>query len=128
RLDIAEKRLPQDGRISLRIGNREVDVRVSTIPTRHGERVVMRLLEKNTDRIDLGVLGMSNADLIKLQQMITLPHGVILVTGPTGSGKSTTLYAALSALNDGSRNILTIEDPIEYDVEGIGQTQVNAKA
>ncbi|MDB6063736.1 MAG: ral secretion pathway protein GspE [Verrucomicrobiaceae bacterium] len=128
RLDIAEKRLPQDGRISLRIGNREVDVRVSTIPTRHGERVVMRLLEKNTDRIDLSVLGMSDTDLVTLRQLITRPHGVVLVTGPTGSGKSTTLYAGLSALNDGSRNILTIEDPIEYDVEGVGQTQVNAKA
>jgi len=128
RLDIAEKRLPQDGRISLRIGNREVDVRVSTIPTRHGERVVLRLLEKTASQIDLGVLGMAPADLARLQTLIAQPHGVMLVTGPTGSGKSTTLYAALSALNDGSRNILTIEDPIEYDIEGIGQTQVNAKA
>ena len=128
RLDIAEKRLPQDGRISLRIGNREVDVRVSTIPTRHGERVVMRLLEKTASQIDLGVLGMAAADLTRLQTLVAQPHGVILVTGPTGSGKSTTLYAALSSLNDGSRNILTIEDPIEYDIEGIGQTQVNAKA
>lgn len=128
RLDIAEKRLPQDGRLSLRIGNREVDVRVSTIPTRHGERVVMRLLEKNAERIDLSVLGIAERDLATLRKILAQPHGVILVTGPTGSGKSTTLYAALSALNDGSRNILTIEDPIEYDVEGVGQTQVNTKA
>lgn len=128
RLDIAEKRVPQDGRISLRIGNREVDVRVSTIPTRHGERVVLRLLEKNTDRLDLAVLGMAPSDLAALQQILVQPHGVMLVTGPTGSGKSTTLYAALSSLNDGRMNILTIEDPIEYDVEGVGQTQVNAKA
>ncbi|HEY3700461.1 MAG TPA: type II secretion system ATPase GspE [Spongiibacteraceae bacterium] len=128
RLDIAEKRLPQDGRLSLRVGNREVDVRVSTIPTRHGERVVLRLLEKNASRLDLAVLGMSAPDLHRLQHIIAQPHGVILVTGPTGSGKSTTLYAALQSLNDGSRNILTIEDPIEYDVEGVGQTQVNTKA
>jgi general secretion pathway protein E len=128
RLDIAEKRLPQDGRLSLRIGNREVDVRVSTIPTRHGERVVLRLLEKNAERIDLAVLGIAEHDLTTLRRILAQPHGVILVTGPTGSGKSTTLYAALSALNDGSRNILTIEDPIEYDVEGVGQTQVNTKA
>lgn len=128
RLDIAEKRLPQDGRISLRIGNREVDVRVSTIPTRHGERIVLRLLEKKASRIDLNRLGMLQGDFNTLQKIIAQPHGVVLVTGPTGSGKSTTLYAALSSLNDGSRNILTIEDPIEYDVEGIGQTQVNTKA
>lgn len=128
RLDIAEKRLPQDGRLSLRIGNREVDVRVSTIPTRHGERVVMRLLEKRAERIDLTTLGITGHDLQTLHQILEQPHGVILVTGPTGSGKSTTLYASLSALNDGSRNILTIEDPVEYDVEGIGQTQVNTKA
>jgi len=128
KLDIAEKRLPQDGRLSLRIGNREVDVRVSTIPTRHGERVVMRLLEKSTDRIDLSVLGMAERDLTTLKNILAQPHGVILVTGPTGSGKSTSLYASLSSLNDGSRNILTIEDPIEYDIEGIGQTQVNTKA
>ncbi len=128
RLDIAEKRLPQDGRISLRLGQREVDVRVSTIPTRHGERAVLRLLEKNNSRLDLAALGMADKELQRLQQIIAQPHGVILVTGPTGSGKSTTLYAALSSLNDGARNILTIEDPIEYDVEGVGQTQVNTKA
>jgi general secretion pathway protein E len=128
RLNIAEKRLPQDGRLSLRIGNREVDVRVSTIPTRHGERVVLRLLEKTADRLDLAVLGIAARDLSTLRSILAQPHGVILVTGPTGSGKSTTLYASLSSLNDGSRNILTIEDPIEYDVEGVGQTQVNTKA
>jgi len=128
RLDIAEKRLPQDGRISLRIGEREVDVRVSTIPTRHGERVVLRLLDKRQGSIDLSVLGMLPRDLDTMRNILAQPHGVLLVTGPTGSGKSTTLYAALASLNDGSRNILTIEDPIEYELEGIGQTQVNAKA
>jgi general secretion pathway protein E len=128
KLDIAEKRLPQDGRISLRIGEREVDVRVSTIPTRHGERVVLRLLAKSAGRLDLAVLGLAADDLASLRQVLAQPHGVILVTGPTGSGKSTTLYAALAALNDGSRNILTIEDPVEYDLPGIGQTQVNVKA
>jgi general secretion pathway protein E len=128
RLDIAEKRVPQDGRISLRIGDREVDVRVSTIPTRHGERVVLRLLDKRAGRIDLAVLGMSEHDLPTMQSVLAQPHGVILVTGPTGSGKSTTLYAGLSSLNNGTLNILTIEDPIEYDLSGIGQTQVNTKA
>jgi general secretion pathway protein E len=128
RLDIAEKRVPQDGRISLRVGNREVDVRVSTIPTRHGERIVLRLLEKNASRIDLNRLGMLPNDFRALQKILAQPHGVVLVTGSTGSGKSTTLYASLSSLNDGSRNILTIEDPIEYEVEGIGQMQVNTKA
>lgn len=128
RLDIAEKRLPQDGRISLRIGEREIDVRVSTIPTRHGERVVLRLLDKRQGRVDLAVLGMLESDLTRIKEILAQPHGVLLVTGPTGSGKSTTLYAALASLNDGSRNILTIEDPIEYDLEGIGQTQVNGKA
>jgi general secretion pathway protein E len=128
RLDIAEKRLPQDGRISLRIGEREVDVRVSTIPVRHGERVVLRLLDKRQGRIDLAVLGMLDRDLATMRKVLNQPHGVILVTGPTGSGKSTTLYASLASLNDGSRNILTIEDPVEYELEGVGQTQVNTKA
>lgn len=128
RLDIAEKRLPQDGRLSLRIGEREVDVRVSTIPVRHGERVVLRLLDKRQGRIDLALLGMSERDLKTMHRVLLQPHGVILVTGPTGSGKSTTLYASLAALNDGSRNILTIEDPVEYELDGVGQTQVNTKA
>lgn len=128
RLDIAEKRLPQDGRISIRIAGKEVDVRVSTIPASNGERVVMRLLDKQEDRRDLANLGMCVADLQLMQTLVAKPHGVILVTGPTGSGKSTTLYACLDKLNDHTQNILTVEDPIEYDVEGIGQTQVNVKA
>ncbi len=128
KLDIAEKRLPQDGRISLRVGGREVDVRVSTIPANNGERVVMRLLDKQEGRRDLANLGMNPRDLQTMETLVKSPHGVILVTGPTGSGKSTTLYACLDTLNDSSRNILTVEDPIEYDVEGIGQTQVNVKA
>jgi general secretion pathway protein E len=125
KLDIAEKRLPQDGRISLRIAGRAVDVRVSTLPGGHGERVVMRLLDKQAGRLDLGHLGMAEAGRQALDQLIHRPHGIILVTGPTGSGKTTTLYAALSCLNDQSRNIMTVEDPIEYFLDGIGQTQVN---
>jgi general secretion pathway protein E len=128
KLDIAEKRLPQDGRISVRVGGKEVDVRVSTIPASNGERVVMRLLDKQEGRRDLTHLGMNSRDLKSMEQLVAKPHGIILVTGPTGSGKSTTLYACLDQLNDSSRNILTVEDPIEYDVEGIGQTQVNSKA
>ena len=128
RLDIAEKRLPQDGRISVRVGGKEVDVRVSTIPASNGERVVMRLLDKQEGRKDLAHLGMSSRDHQAMESLLSRPHGIILVTGPTGSGKSTTLYAGLDQLNDASRNILTVEDPIEYDVEGIGQTQVNLKA
>ena len=128
KLDIAEKRLPQDGRISVRVGGKEVDVRVSTIPASNGERVVMRLLDKQEGRRDLSHLGMNTADMESMEQLVARPHGIILVTGPTGSGKSTTLYACLDQLNDRSRNILTVEDPIEYDVEGIGQTQVNVKA
>jgi len=128
RLDIAEKRLPQDGRISVRVAGKEVDVRVSTIPASNGERVVMRLLDKQEGRRDLGDLGMSEHDLRSMRELLRRPHGIILVTGPTGSGKSTTLYACLDKLNDRSRNILTVEDPVEYDVEGVGQTQVNLKA
>ena len=127
RLDIAEKRVPQDGRISLRVAGREVDVRVSTMPSNNGERVVMRLLDKKAGRLDLGHLGMEGKDLTRMTSSINKPHGIILVTGPTGSGKTTTLYAALTQLNDKSRNILTVEDPIEYQLEGIGQTQVNSK-
>ena len=128
KLDIAEKRLPQDGRISVRVAGKEVDVRVSTIPASNGERVVMRLLDKQEGRRDLTNMGMGATDVIAMQALIKKPHGIILVTGPTGSGKSTTLYACLDQLNDRTRNILTVEDPIEYDVEGVGQTQVNAKA
>merc|ERR1711879_822010 len=127
KLDIAEKRIPQDGRIALRIGGREVDVRGSTMPSSHGERVVMRLLDKQAGRLSLAQLGMSDRDLRTMRNIISRPHGIILVTGPTGSGKTTTLYGALSDLNDASRNILTVEDPIEYSLPGIGQTQVNTK-
>lgn len=127
KLDIAEKRLPQDGRITLRIAGRAVDVRVSTLPTSHGERVVLRLLDKQSARLDMSDLGMMKHTLTLMKQLISMPHGIILVTGPTGSGKTTTLYAALSSLNTHVRNILTVEDPIEYDLSGIGQTQVNYK-
>ncbi|MFY9179562.1 MAG: type II secretion system ATPase GspE [Venatoribacter sp.] len=127
KLDIAEKRVPQDGRIALRIGGREVDVRVSTMPSSFGERVVMRLLDKQAGRLSLSQLGMAPRDLATMRNIISKPHGIILVTGPTGSGKTTTLYGALSDLNDTSRNILTVEDPIEYSLPGIGQTQVNTK-
>ena len=127
KLDIAEKRLPQDGRISLRIAGRAVDVRVSTLPSGHGERVVLRLLDKQAGRLDLFQLGMSVETTVVMDRLIRRPHGIILVTGPTGSGKTTTLYAALERLNDASRNIMTVEDPIEYYIDGIGQTQVNQK-
>ncbi|CAH0524369.1 type II secretion system ATPase GspE [Vibrio hippocampi] len=127
KLDIAEKRVPQDGRISLRIGGRAVDVRVSTMPSSHGERVVMRLLDKNATRLDLHSLGMTDANHQHFRALIKRPHGIILVTGPTGSGKSTTLYAGLQEINSNERNILTVEDPIEFDIDGIGQTQVNPK-
>ncbi|MDB5754966.1 MAG: gspE [Massilia sp.] len=126
-LDIAEKRLPQDGRITLRVGGKPVDVRVSTLPTGHGERAVLRLLDKEAGRLDLSHLGMSPALLPQFDRMIAQPHGIVLVTGPTGSGKTTTLYAALSRLNATTTNILTVEDPIEYDLVGVGQTQVNAR-
>lgn len=127
RLDIAEKRVPQDGRISLRIAGRAVDVRVSTMPSSHGERVVLRLLDKNAGKLDLIQLGMTQSVRVGFDELIRKPHGIILVTGPTGSGKSTTLYAGLSELNSKDTNILTVEDPIEYELEGIGQTQVNTK-
>ena len=127
KLDIAEKRLPQDGRISLRIAGRAVDVRVSTMPSGHGERVVLRLLDKQAGRLDLTSLGMDETTQHTMDELIHKPHGIILVTGPTGSGKTTTLYAALDRINDNSRNIMTVEDPIEYFIDGIGQTQVNTK-
>ena len=126
-LDIAEKRLPQDGRITLRVGGKPVDVRVSTLPTGHGERAVLRLLDKEATRLDLSHLGMDRDLLEKFDHVINQPHGIVLVTGPTGSGKTTTLYAALSRLNASTTNILTVEDPVEYDLIGVGQTQVNAK-
>ncbi len=126
-LDIAEKRLPQDGRIALRVGGRPIDVRVSTLPTGHGERAVLRLLDKEAGRLQLEKLGMAPGVLRQLDRLIRQPHGIVLVTGPTGSGKTTTLYAALSRLDASTSNILTVEDPIEYDLAGISQTQVNAK-
>ena len=126
-LDIAEKRLPQDGRITLRVGGKPVDVRVSTLPTGHGERAVLRLLDKEAGRLDLAHLGMSDAMLPQFDGLIAQPHGIVLVTGPTGSGKTTTLYAALSRVNSTTTNILTVEDPIEYDLQGVGQTQVNPR-
>jgi len=124
-LDIAEKRLPQDGRITLRVGGRPVDVRVSTLPTGHGERAVLRLLEKDADRLNLHALGMAADTLAQFDRLIAHPHGIILVTGPTGSGKTTTLYASIARLEATVSNIMTVEDPIEYDLGGIGQTQVN---
>ncbi len=126
-LDISEKRLPQDGRISLRIGTRAVDVRVSTLPSAHGERAVLRLLDKSGANLSLQSVGMQGDVLARLAQLIAQPHGIILVTGPTGSGKTTTLYAALQRLDASSINIMTVEDPIEYELPGIGQTQVNPK-
>ncbi|MBI2381373.1 MAG: type II secretion system ATPase GspE [Gammaproteobacteria bacterium] len=127
RLDIAEKRIPQDGRIALRIAGRAVDVRVSTMPSSHGERVVLRLLDKQAGRLSFNQLGMQKRLQALLAELLHKPHGIILVTGPTGSGKTTTLYAGLTLLNSKDRNILTVEDPIEYLLEGIGQTQVNPK-
>lgn len=126
-LDIAEKRIPQDGRISLRLGGRPVDVRVSTLPTSHGERVVLRLLDKENARLDLATLGMAADTLQAVDKVIRQPHGILLVTGPTGSGKTTTLYAALSRLDAQHTNIMTVEDPVEYHLDGVGQTQVNPR-
>jgi general secretion pathway protein E len=126
-LDIAEKRLPQDGRISLRIGGRAIDVRVSTLPSAHGERAVLRLLDKTESKFTLESLGMSGDVLSKFRRLAQQPHGIVLVTGPTGSGKTTTLYAALQTVDTSTTNVLTVEDPIEYELPGIGQTQVNAK-
>ncbi|MEE9346881.1 MAG: type II secretion system ATPase GspE [Robiginitomaculum sp.] len=126
-LDIAKKRVPQDGRFSLNLGERAVDVRVSTLPSQYGERLVMRILEKSSALLDMRDLGMEDEILANMKSSLARPNGIILVTGPTGSGKTTTLYAAVSGLNDGSRNILTVEDPVEYALDGIGQTQVNPK-
>ncbi len=126
-LDIAERRLPQDGRISLRIGTRAVDVRVSTLPSAHGERAVLRLLDKSEGSLSLEALGMQGEVLRRFEHLVTQPHGIVLVTGPTGSGKTTTLYAALQRLDAAHNNIMTVEDPIEYELAGVGQTQVNPK-
>jgi general secretion pathway protein E len=126
-LDISEKRLPQDGRISLRLGTRAIDVRVSTLPSAHGERAVLRLLDKSSNKLTLEMVGMQGDTLARFEGLIAQPHGIILVTGPTGSGKTTTLYAALSRLDATKNNIMTVEDPIEYELPGVGQTQVNSK-
>ncbi|WP_310463325.1 type II secretion system ATPase GspE [Sphaerotilus sp.] len=126
-LDIAEKRLPQDGRISLRIGGRAIDVRVSTLPSVHGERAVLRLLDKGEAKFSLPGLGMQGDTYTRFSARIQQPHGIVLVTGPTGSGKTTTLYAALGQVDTSTTNVLTVEDPVEYELAGIGQTQVNAK-
>ena len=126
-LDIAEKRLPQDGRISLRLGAKAIDVRVSTLPGSHGERAVLRLLDKSAGQLSLEAVGMQGEVLSRFTQLIAQPHGILLVTGPTGSGKTTTLYAALARLDAVRSNIMTVEDPIEYELPGVGQTQVNAR-
>ncbi len=126
-LNIAEKRLPQDGRFAIRTAGKDVDIRVSVLPTSHGERVVLRLLEKENRLLNLSEIGFSPDKLAVMQQLIQLSHGIILVTGPTGSGKTTTLYAALSQINAPDKNIITVEDPIEYQLQGIGQMQVNPK-
>ena len=127
RLDVAEKRLPQDGRIALRLAGRQVDVRVSTLPTTHGERIVLRLLDKGSGQRSLDSLGMAPTTVAPFAKLLDQPHGILLVTGPTGSGKSTTLYAALQGMDAKSRNIVTVEDPVEYDLPGVGQIQVNPK-
>ncbi|TAH46059.1 MAG: type II secretion system protein GspE [Betaproteobacteria bacterium] len=126
-LDIAEKRLPQDGRIALRLAGRQVDVRVATLPTAHGERLVLRLLDKGAARLGLDSLGMADATRAAFESLLRQPHGIVLVTGPTGSGKSTTLYAALQGMDAKRQNIVTVEDPVEFDLPGIGQTQVNPR-
>ncbi|GAA5159795.1 type II secretion system ATPase GspE [Viridibacterium curvum] len=126
-LDIAEKRLPQDGRIGLRIAGRAIDVRVSTLPTQHGERIVLRLLDKTSNNFGLDSTGMEVETLTAFRRLLAQPHGIVLVTGPTGSGKSTTLYGALREISSSTRNIVTVEDPIEYDLPGVGQIQVNTR-
>ena len=126
-LDIAEKRLPQDGRIALRLAGRQVDVRVSTLPTTHGERIVLRLLDKGSGQRSLDSLGMAADTVRPFAELLKEPHGILLVTGPTGSGKSTTLYAALQGMDAKRRNIVTVEDPVEYDLPGVGQIQVNPR-
>jgi general secretion pathway protein E len=127
RMNIAEKRLPQDGRATVQVGDRMVDLRIASLPTSHGERVVLRLLDKSTRTFKLGEIGMEARMLKVFRQLITIDHGMILVSGPTGSGKSTTLYSALGEINSTEQNILTLEDPIEFQLEGISQTQINEK-
>jgi len=127
KMDIAERRLPQDGRIEIRVADKNIDLRVSSLPTAFGERIVMRLLDKSNVLLSLNQLGMSPRDLATLMKLIKAPHGIILVTGPTGSGKTTSLYSALTVLNTPDVNIITVEDPIEYQINGISQMQVNSK-
>lgn len=127
KLDIAEKRIPQDGRISVKIAGHAIDIRVSTLPSTHGERVVLRILDKQNSQLSLDQLGMSADEESTLKALLNQPHGIILVTGPTGSGKTTTLYAGLSHINNPGRSIMTIEDPVEYILPGIAQTQVHSK-
>jgi general secretion pathway protein E len=126
-LDIAEKRLPQDGRIKIKIAGKDIDIRLSVIPTQHGERLVLRILDKSSVRLDLVDLGFEEQTIKIIGQLIHKKHGIILVTGPTGSGKTTTLYACLTRINSIERNIITVEDPIEYDLKGVGQIQANPK-
>ena len=126
-VDIAEKRVPQDGRMSLKLGEKWIDIRVSTLPSSHGEKVVLRILDKAETQLQLEQLGMDSKSLNQFESSLKSPNGIILVTGPTGSGKTTTLYAGLNILNDKTKNILTVEDPIEYAIEGVTQTQVNTK-
>ena len=128
KLDIAERRLPQDGRMTVRLGGRSIDLRISTMPSSHGERVVMRLLDKDAGKLQTDELGMPQQTKAQLVELISRPHGIILVTGPTGSGKTTTLYAALQQMDRQQRNIMTVEDPVEYDLPGISQTQINLRA
>ncbi|MCP4871008.1 MAG: type II secretion system ATPase GspE [Proteobacteria bacterium] len=126
-LDIAEKRLPQDGRIRVKVAGRDVDIRVSTVPVAHGERIVLRLQDRSSGLLELGQIGMEGAVLSDWRELIRRPHGILLVTGPTGSGKSTTLYASISEVNRPDINILTVEDPVEFQIKGIGQMAVNPK-
>lgn len=128
KLDISEKRLPQDGRMSVRLGGRSIDLRISTMPSTYGERVVMRLLDKSATKLSVADLGMTETQQTTLTRLISRPHGMVLVTGPTGSGKTTTLYAALQHMDRLERNIMTVEDPVEFDLEGISQTQINLRA
>src|SRR5947199_2849796 len=127
-LNIAEKRLPQDGRIKIRLENNEVDIRVSVIPMLHGEAVVMRLLRQNATLRGMGELGLNSREFECFRRVLELPHGIVLVTGPTGSGKTSTLYTALNEINDSVRKIITIEDPVEYQLKGVNQIQVSEKA
>jgi len=127
RMNVAEKRLPQDGRATVEVGDRVIDLRIASLPTSHRERIVIRLLDKSARLYTLGELGMGEDEMVPFRKLIGLDHGLILVTGPTGSGKSTTLYAALQEINTTDKNVLTLEDPIEYQLDGVSQTQINEK-